>query len=648
MSNSENILIRLIDIIRKDAGINNSIDAMEQMSLILLLKYFENLLLEESFIHSDSNYTASLLNKLNVFFKSECFGKEFKTNFSTLKNLNASYISAYSLENKTLDRTWEKISYFLDVIPLKIRSEKVFSHLLNHLNNIDFYHPTLAENYEVLITQMVNESSASGEYWTPKPLVSAIVKVINPSLSNTIYDPALGTGSFFVETKRQHLERYEDIHNEPLLVSGWDISSFACLVGSLNLLLHRVDISQVSLGDGLLNDDPKSYDIVLSGIPFGKISNAEKYDYGYYGYTSSLEVMFIKHAMRKLAINGKAALIVPDGFLMNQTKEFEKLRYELLSSFNLHTILSLPQGALGPYAGAKVSVLFFENNMSESHIWYYELKSDKAFRKSNQVSELDFVDFVDSFSIRAESENSCLIDKRDILNKTNLSLALELPKKLNEANNFQVINEISLLDKEKKEFDILLSKYTDLILESKKVNFVEKVTLGDIFKTKAGQPLTKADIKEGGEYPVYGGNGKKGDYNKFNLDGESIIIGRVGAYCGNVYLINGPIWLTNNSFSVLLDTKIKVHLPYLSHVLRSLDLNKQARGSTQTSISYSSIKDIEITLPAYEQQVELSKWFEKVQSKNNSLLKSIKLQADKFSELCNYTIVSNCINKNNY
>src|SRR5690606_2518446 len=163
--------------------------------------------------------------------------------------------------------------------------------------------------------------------------------------------------------------------------------------------------------------------------------------------------------------------------------------------------------------------------------------------------------------------------------------------------------------------------------------FERKVSIGDLFVVKAGKELPKFKISEDGRFPVYGGNGIIGRYEEFNLSGENILIGRVGANCGNVHYVKGPIWVTNNSFSVQLKSKQQVCIEYLVYALRNLNLNRLARGAAQQSISYSKIKDLMISLPSYEQQVELSKWFEKLESQKNALMDSLFEQKKMFEFL---------------
>ncbi len=636
MNNTEIKLNKLIDIIRKDTGINNTMDAMEQLSAILLLQYYYEVVLVESVKEKNKGDFKSLFYNLDYFNK-----EKNKTDFSKFKNIFRD-LFINEMNSYLKNETSNKIEYILDNISFRIRSAKILEILLSYMEDIEF-NEQLAEAYDKLLVKMINESISSGAFYSPKVLTNTIVEVIKPSINQSIYDPALGTGRFLIEAQRNISKSTVDNTQKLMRVYGQDISPFAFLVGSLNLLLNGMEIENISLGDSLLDDDNLQYDIILSAVPFGKISNIDKYEYYYKDCHSNLETMFLKLSMKKLAKGGKSALIVPNSLLFNSSKKFLHIREELLTEFNLHSILSLPSGILSPYTGIKLSVLFFDNSKIEDDIWFYELNTDKPLNKLNQINKQDFEEFIELFPKRTQSQNSYLVNKQDILNTQELNLALELPKKSNDTNNFQMIDELSSIKNKNDEFNKLVSKYSNLVEQNKKVDFQNTFILNDIVTLKSGKALKSDNIKTEGKYPVYGGNGIRGYYDEYNHEGENIIIGRVGAYCGNVHFTKEPIYLTNNSFILKVNLSQKVYSPYLVHILRSMNLNELARGSAIPAISYAKIKNEKINLPSYKQQVELSEWFEEIENQKQNLSKSLKLQEEQFNKLTNHSIISNCI-----
>jgi type I restriction enzyme M protein len=218
-----------------------------------------------------------------------------------------------------------------------------------------------------------------------------------------------------------------------------------------------------------------------------------------------------------------------------------------------------------------------------------------------------------------------------------------LPNKESKLAKFSLIDEIENLHESKYKSDSLLTKATNVLESNYKTNFYKRYKIQDLFKMKAGSLLNKSEITDDGRYPVYGGNGTVGHFEECNRLGENIVIGRVGAHCGNVHYTEGPIWVTSNSFTVELFDKSKVYLPYLAHVLEELNLNSLARGSAQPSISYEKIKEIEFSLPTYEDQVSLTKWFKEIESNKVKYIKALEEQIDSFNALSNFVIRQNSI-----
>jgi len=644
MNNSEATLIKLLDEIRKDVGINNAIDAMEQLSLILLVKYFY-----DAHFGNAAELKQAIRFK-DVFFRSiDSNNSIIKKNSSNFKNvfndvvddLKTSINNLY--DSNHVIASWKQVEQLLDIIPFKISSVKTLETLLDVLERVEL-RESLADDYDKLVVKMINDSLSAGAFHSPKALVSSIVKVVNPSSGQSIYDPAMGTGRFFIEAKKLISEHSSNDLNESWEAYGKDISAFACLVGTLNLLLNGVNIENVSLEDSLASLDNKRFDIILCGAPFGKPSNLQSYKYTNIRTTYSLEAMFLEHSMRVLSRGGKAALIVPDGLLFNRANDLVELRHNLLTKFNLHTVLSLPPGTLAPATGVKASVLFFDNTESEKDIWFYELLTKKPLNKTNLISDDDLSEFTNLFSRRLESAKSRLVSKQDILSREDYNLSLELFNRESEKRHLNLHAEIKDLQKRKENIDLLLIKFVASLNANKQAKFSNKVTVGQLFSAKAGIALNTSEILKEGLYPVYGGNGLRGYFNKYNRVGESILIGRVGAYCGNVHFVQGNFWITNNALSLELKSSQDVFLPYLAHVLRSLNLNRLARGVAMPSITFLSIKDIEIFLPTYEEQVTLSGLFEELELNNLNLQKELEAQKDKVNELMSYVIYSNCIN----
>ncbi|MCQ8879696.1 N-6 DNA methylase [Pseudoalteromonas shioyasakiensis] len=608
MKNSNNKLARIVELLRKDTGINNSI---EQLSLLLLIKYFYDVA-----SNSQSDICRSSFRGLFSEVNGLGHGK-ISNDFSIIKSIFHEVIRGNeSFFDKCLlgDNSWRNIDVIFNNIPLRIRSLKVLEAALYELEDLDFYE-FLSVDFDQLLLSMVKDSSSSGAFHSPKPLVEAMVKVSNPSPQTSIYDPAMGTGRAFVEVEKHLSKTYEDRSFKAI---GNDISPFAYLIGILNLLLNGIDIKQISLSDSLLIKDDLKYDLILSGVPFGKASDISKYEYYYNGYTGNLEAMFLKHAMDKLAKNGKAALIVPDGLLFNKANQLDVLRGQLLTQFNLHSILSLPEGVLAPYTGVKVSVLFFENSMPGKDIWFYELNTAKPLNKLNSINDSDFEEFISQFESRSVGENSCLIDKKSLLADETFNLSFSLQKK-EEKFSFDKLEKINSLKKDQLALVELIESCFKNASKNIDVEHFTDVAIKSVCDLRSGANLNKSEVLSNGSYPVFGGNGIIGYYEEANRFSGSIVIGKVGMYCGNIHLSPGPHWLTSNAISLEVKDDKSVFTPYLAHLLQSMNLNQIATGTVQKFISIKQLNSIVISLPSYDKQVELSNWFNLLKENKKSI-----------------------------
>lgn len=624
MNNSNNKLARIVELLRKDTGINNSIDAIEQLSLLLLIKYFYD-------VTSNRQSDISISSFRGLF--SEVNGLEhgkINNDFSIIKSIFHEVIRGNEsfFDNSLLgDNSWRNIDVVFNNIPLRIRSLKVLEAALYGLEDLDF-NEFLSVDFDQLLSSMVKDSSSSGAFHSPRTLVEAMVKVSNPSPQTSIYDPAMGTGRTFVEVEKYLSKTYEDRSFKAI---GNDISPFAYLIGILNLLLNGIDIKEISLSDSLLIEDNLKHDFILSGVPFGKASDISKYEYYYNGYTGNLEAMFLKHTMDKLAKNGKAALIVPDGLLFNKANQLDALRGQLLTQFNLHSILSLPEGVLAPYTGIKVSVLFFEKSMPGKDIWFYELNTTKPLNKLNSINDSDFEEFIYQFKSRKVGKNSCLIDKQTLLAGKTYNLSFSLSKN-EEKFSFDKLEKINSLKNDQLALIKAIEGYFESASESINSDHLKDVTIESISKLRSGATLDKAEISDNEQYPVFGGNGVIGYCKEANRFSNSIVIGKVGMYCGNIHLSSGPCWLTSNAISLEVKDSKTVFTPYLAHLLESMDLNQMATGVAQKFISIKELNNTVVSLPSYDKQVELSNWFTMLKE-NKKSIQSLLLEFSKELEL---------------
>lgn len=281
--------------------------------------------------------------------------------------------------------------------------------------------------YEDLLSKGASDKgSGAGQYFTPRPLIQAIVDVVQPTVDDTVVDPACGTGGFLL-VAHEHAEQgaasmtptqRAKLQND--LVCGYELVDGTARLAAMNLLLHGMGTpdgdSLIEVRDSLIADPGKRWTVVLSNPPFGKKSSltmvgadgrevredreVERQDF--VATTSNKQLNFVQHIMTILETNGRAAVVLPDNVLF-EGGAGETIRRKLLTDFDLHTMLRLPTGIF--YAqGVKANVLFFDKKVARpgqpwtERLWVYDLRTNKHFTlKQNPLRRADLDDFVISY-----------------------------------------------------------------------------------------------------------------------------------------------------------------------------------------------------------------------------------------------------------
>ena len=308
------------------------------------------------------------------------------------------------------------------------------------------------EIYEGLLQKNAEDiKSGAGQYFTPRMLIKAMVKVMRPEPGMTIADPACGTGGFFLAThdyiSSYPLDRDQKRFLKLNTFKGWEIVDSAARLCVMNLYLHGIggEDSPVKVADSLISDPGQRFDIVLTNPPFGRKSSItivngegkgsrsaltyERDDF--WASTSNKQLNFLQHVKTLLKINGRAAIVVPDNVLF-EAGAGETLRRKLLAECDVHTLLRLPTGVF--YAqGVKANVLFFDRKPGSEKpwtekLWIYDLRTNKHFTlKENPIRFEDLQDFVDCYHPenrhhRAETERFRPFAYDDLMQRDKASL----------------------------------------------------------------------------------------------------------------------------------------------------------------------------------------------------------------------------------
>ena len=278
--------------------------------------------------------------------------------------------------------------------------------LLNQYNWLSMDYDVKGTIYEEILEKNGQDAKGgAGQYFTPRSLIQAIVDVVRPKITDTICDPACGTGGFllaaysFMKMQSQDKEKLEHLNNNAL--KGYDITSSVVTLGSMNMYLHGIGLeSNPIICQDSLEKCPEGkdlVDIVLANPPFGTraAGSVELNRPDFYKETSNNQLNFLQHIMLLLKQNGRAAVVLPDNVLFDD--EGTIIRNHLLADYNLHTILRLPTGIFYK-PGVKANVLFFNKGCSTKEIWFYDYRTNiKHSRVANPMTRQHLDDFVSCY-----------------------------------------------------------------------------------------------------------------------------------------------------------------------------------------------------------------------------------------------------------
>lgn len=326
----------------------------------------------------------------------------------------------------------------------RIQSGYLLRDVINSMNSIHFDAQdelfTLGHLYESMLREMRDAAGDSGEFYTPRPVVRFMVEALNPRLGETILDPACGTGGFLVETFNHMGKQVKTVEDRKMLqeqsIFGGEAKPLPYLLCQMNLLLHGLEAPQIDPENSLrfpLNEigDRDRVDVILTNPPFGGeeergiLSNFPEDK-----QTTETALLFLQLIMRRLKRGpkpGRAGVVVPNGTLFGEGI-CARIKEELLTTFNLHTVVRLPQGVFEPYTPIQTNLLFFDRSGPTDAIWYYEQPLPEGRKKYTKTSPLQFEEFADLLkwfkaSKRQESVSAWRAKAKDVLaNGCNLDI----------------------------------------------------------------------------------------------------------------------------------------------------------------------------------------------------------------------------------
>ncbi len=344
--------------------------------------------------------------------------------FVFIKNLSSGKESAYSrfMENAT----------FL------IQSPRTLTKIVEGIDHLDMNNrDTMGDVYEYVLSKMA-ASGNNGQFRTPRHIIRMMVEIMQPTLKDTICDPAMGSAGFIVESAKYVREHYKSKllkkenahHYKNEMLHGFDTDFTMLRIGAMNLMLHGVDNPDIQYRDSLSTDntDENRYTLCLANPPFtGSLDNeAVSKSLLAITKTKKTELLFVSLFIRMLQMGGRCASIVPDGVLFGNSTAHKALRRELIDNQRLQAVISMPSGVFQPYSGVSTAVLVFTktNAGGTDKVWFYDMKADgyTLDQKRTECPENDIPDVIarfknmDAEATRTRKEQSFLVPVDEIRN----------------------------------------------------------------------------------------------------------------------------------------------------------------------------------------------------------------------------------------
>ena len=329
-----------------------------------------------------------------------------------------------------------------------------------HFNSSEEMH-TLSRLYETMLREMRDAAGDSGEFYTPRPVVRFMVEVTNPQLGETVLDPACGTGGFLVEAF-EHLERQsKTVEDREILqensIYGGEAKSLPYLLVQMNLLLHGLEYPRIDPENSLrfpLREmgDKDRVDVILTNPPFG--GEEEKGILGNFPedmQTAETAMLFLQLIMRKLKRpghgsdnGGRAAVVVPNGTLFSDGV-CARIKEELLTNFNLHTIVRLPEGVFAPYTDIASNILFFDRSGSTNEVWYFEVPAPEGRKKYTKTKPMEYDEFdgcLEWWCRREASKQAWLVKKEDLIKRDQEGKVISVNLDQKNPNSLEVLEHL--------------------------------------------------------------------------------------------------------------------------------------------------------------------------------------------------------------
>jgi type I restriction enzyme M protein len=460
------------DILWKDSGADSELDYIGQTSWIMFLRYLDELENEKAEIAGleGKEYTYILDKEFrwNSWAMPKVDGKidhhKAMTGVDLVQFVDGKlfpYLAKFKQTAEHAQTIEYKIVEIFSELKNKIQSGYNLREILEYADELPFRSSKdkheLSHLYETKIKNMGNAGRNGGQYYTPRPLIRAMIDIINPQIGEKVYDGAVGSAGFLCEAYDYMYERMnKNVDNLKILQErtfyGKEKKNLAYVIGIMNMILHGIEAPNIkhtnTLGEPIRDIQEKDrYHVILANPPFGGKERKEVQQ-NFDIKTGETAFLFMQHFIKSLKAGGRAAIVIKNTILSNTDNASVALRKHLLESCNLHTVLNMPKGTFTG-AGVQTVVLFFTKGEPTKKIWYYSLNPGRNMGKTNSLNDKDMLDFKTLQKTKADSENSWSINISDIDENT-YDLSVKNPHTPDEdelRTPKQILAEMESLDK---------------------------------------------------------------------------------------------------------------------------------------------------------------------------------------------------------
>ncbi len=400
MANISNFIKSIRDIMRNDSGINGDAQRIEQISWMLFLKVYDTK--EQDWEIDEDDYVSIIPEELR--WRNWAYDENGKgitgevlldfvntKLFPTLKNLN---VTAQTPIKKSIVKSMfeDANQYMKDGVLLRQVVNVIDSLNLGDYNESHAF----GEIYETILKELQNAGTA-GEFYTPRAVTDFMAKMIDPNVGEKMADFACGTGGFITSWLKELEKKVSTVDDQQEFqesIYGIEKKQFPYMLCITNMLLHDIDMPKIYHDNSLLKDvldytDDEKYDVILMNPPYGGSEKASVKSHFPDDIASSETAdLFMAVIMYRLKKNGRAAVVLPDGFLFGADKAKLNLKTMLINKFNLHTVIRLPHSVFAPYTSITTNILFFDNTKPTQDTWFYRMDMPEGYKNFSKTKPI--------------------------------------------------------------------------------------------------------------------------------------------------------------------------------------------------------------------------------------------------------------------